>query len=37
MEIGGFFPYQPVGSEPNNYVDITLPALGEIVKLEKKK
>ena len=20
MEIGGFFPYQPVGSEPNNYV-----------------
>lgn len=26
MEIGGFFPYQPVDSEPNNYVEhICLP------------
>ena len=23
MEIGGFFPYQPVDSEPNNYVEHT--------------
>lgn len=28
MEIGGFFPYQPVGSEPNNYVEHTCPDPG---------
>ena len=29
MEIGGFFPYQPVDSEPNNYVEHTCPDPGD--------
>lgn len=33
MEIGGFFPYQPVGSEPNNYVEHTCPDPGDTAHL----
>ena len=33
MEIGGFFPYQPVDSEPNNYVEHTCPDPGDTAHL----